>query len=271
MQEQTIHWRGPSLTRVPYDLYTDPATGTLVDVDSKRRLFTPAQRRHLILRDRYCRTPWCGAPIRHADRVPVAAQRFDGLPPLIVAYGLQYGLAAVAFLLLPFAVGASRGMRAVGVGVAACYGLLATEALLSPAAADPFFGQAPYDLVVVWVLVMLFAFIAPLPAVLALEWDRLLEHGLGRRWPVLFAVAMVAGTPFLDAYFWPAIAGFRSFDAPPWSGVATSVATAAAALVTARVTALIATRPPTPGSVAVSRLGETPRARTGRSGRFADA
>ena len=26
MQEQTIHWRGPSLTRVPYDLYTDPAT-----------------------------------------------------------------------------------------------------------------------------------------------------------------------------------------------------------------------------------------------------
>ena len=95
-------------------------------------------------------------------------QRFDGLPPLIVAYGLQYGLAAVAFLLLPFAVGASRGMRAVGVGVAACYGLLATEALLSPAAADPFFGQAPYDLVVVWVLVMLFAFIAPLPAVLAL-------------------------------------------------------------------------------------------------------
>lgn len=198
-------------------------------------------------------------------------QRFDGLPPLIVAYGLQYGLAAVAFLLLPFAVGASRGMRAVGVGVAACYGLLATEALLSPAAADPFFGQAPYDLVVVWVLVMLFAFIAPLPAVLALEWDRLLEHGLGRRWPVLFAVAMVAGTPFLYAYFWPAIAGFRSFDAPPWSGVATSVATAAAALVTARVTALIATRPPTPGSVAVSRLGETPRARTGRSGRFADA
>ena len=55
-------------------LYTDPATGTLVDVDSKRRLFTPAQRRHLILRDRYCRTPWCGAPIRHADHVTPAGQ-----------------------------------------------------------------------------------------------------------------------------------------------------------------------------------------------------
>jgi anthranilate 1,2-dioxygenase large subunit/terephthalate 1,2-dioxygenase oxygenase component alpha subunit len=26
MQEQTIHWKGPGLTRVPYDLYTDPAT-----------------------------------------------------------------------------------------------------------------------------------------------------------------------------------------------------------------------------------------------------
>jgi anthranilate 1,2-dioxygenase large subunit/terephthalate 1,2-dioxygenase oxygenase component alpha subunit len=26
MQEQTIHWNGPALTRVPYDIYTDPAT-----------------------------------------------------------------------------------------------------------------------------------------------------------------------------------------------------------------------------------------------------
>lgn len=26
MQEQAIHWHGPGLTRVPYDLYTDPAT-----------------------------------------------------------------------------------------------------------------------------------------------------------------------------------------------------------------------------------------------------
>jgi anthranilate 1,2-dioxygenase large subunit/terephthalate 1,2-dioxygenase oxygenase component alpha subunit len=29
MQEQRIHWRGPGLTRVPYDLYTDTATAQL--------------------------------------------------------------------------------------------------------------------------------------------------------------------------------------------------------------------------------------------------
>jgi len=29
MQEQAIHWQGPGLTRIPYDLYTDPATAQL--------------------------------------------------------------------------------------------------------------------------------------------------------------------------------------------------------------------------------------------------
>lgn len=48
---------------------TDPVTGIMTNLDTRRRLFNREQRRHLILRDAYCRTPWCGAPIRHADHV----------------------------------------------------------------------------------------------------------------------------------------------------------------------------------------------------------
>jgi hypothetical protein len=50
-------------------LFTHPATGTLVAMESKRRLFPPALRRYLVARDGVCRTPWCDAPIRHADHV----------------------------------------------------------------------------------------------------------------------------------------------------------------------------------------------------------
>jgi hypothetical protein len=50
-------------------LYTSPTTRQLVALESRRRLFTPAQRRFLRLRDQTCRTPWCNAPIRHADHV----------------------------------------------------------------------------------------------------------------------------------------------------------------------------------------------------------
>jgi hypothetical protein len=50
-------------------LYTDPVTGTLVAIDSRRRRFDPQQRRFLVARDQVCRTPWCGAPIRHSDHV----------------------------------------------------------------------------------------------------------------------------------------------------------------------------------------------------------
>lgn len=53
-------------------LYTRPSDGgALVGMDSRRRFFTGAHRRFLMLRDRWCRTPWCDAPIRHADH-PVA-------------------------------------------------------------------------------------------------------------------------------------------------------------------------------------------------------
>jgi hypothetical protein len=54
-------------------LYADPSTGELASIDSRRRLFEGPLRRLLIARDQWCRTPWCGAPIRHADHVEPAA------------------------------------------------------------------------------------------------------------------------------------------------------------------------------------------------------
>jgi hypothetical protein len=54
-------------------IYTDPETGQLAAIDARRRFFDGAVRRLLIARDQWCRTPWCDAPIRHADHVvPVA-------------------------------------------------------------------------------------------------------------------------------------------------------------------------------------------------------
>ena len=55
-------------------LYTRPDAGDLVSMDSRRRLFTPAQRHFLLLRDQVCRTPWCDAPIRHVDHVVPAEE-----------------------------------------------------------------------------------------------------------------------------------------------------------------------------------------------------
>jgi hypothetical protein len=48
-------------------LYTHPATGELVAMDSRTRHFPDGLRRLLITRDQTCRTPWCDAPIRHTD------------------------------------------------------------------------------------------------------------------------------------------------------------------------------------------------------------
>ena len=48
-------------------LYADPETGDLVAMDSKARFFPLALALFILLRDRFCRTPWCGAPIRHTD------------------------------------------------------------------------------------------------------------------------------------------------------------------------------------------------------------
>ncbi|WP_378039832.1 HNH endonuclease [Citricoccus parietis] len=50
-------------------LFTAPESGQLVAMDSTARVFPPLLRRMLVLRDDVCRTPWCEAPIRHADHV----------------------------------------------------------------------------------------------------------------------------------------------------------------------------------------------------------
>ena len=48
-------------------LYASPVDGSLVAMDARRRKFTGLLRRLVVLRDQTCRTPWCDAPIRHAD------------------------------------------------------------------------------------------------------------------------------------------------------------------------------------------------------------
>ena len=50
-------------------LFTDPVTGQLAAMDARRRYFTAGQRQFFVIRDQICRTPWCDAPVRHADHV----------------------------------------------------------------------------------------------------------------------------------------------------------------------------------------------------------
>lgn len=68
-------------------LFSAPAGTELVALETRRRCFTPAQRRFVRLRgDGFCRTPWCNAPLRHVDHVQPAA---DGGPTSIAnAQGL---------------------------------------------------------------------------------------------------------------------------------------------------------------------------------------
>ena len=48
-------------------LYTDPCTGIITAADRTRRLFPEHLRRLIVARDQWCRTPYCGAPIKHID------------------------------------------------------------------------------------------------------------------------------------------------------------------------------------------------------------
>ena len=50
-------------------LYASPTTGELVSMDGRGRCFRGGLARFVKLRDQVCRTPWCDAPIRHADHV----------------------------------------------------------------------------------------------------------------------------------------------------------------------------------------------------------
>lgn len=55
-------------------LFTRPDSGELISLDSRARLFPKPLADFIDLRDRWCRTPWCDAPIRHRDHVkPYAA------------------------------------------------------------------------------------------------------------------------------------------------------------------------------------------------------
>jgi hypothetical protein len=67
-------------------LFTSPTTGELVAMDSRQRCFTPAQRHFIRLRDQWCRTPYCEAPIRHTDHVN--AHRHGGPTSIDLAQGL---------------------------------------------------------------------------------------------------------------------------------------------------------------------------------------
>ena len=46
-----------------------PETGALVALESRRRHFDDGLADVLVVRDQVCRTPWCGAPIKHKDHV----------------------------------------------------------------------------------------------------------------------------------------------------------------------------------------------------------
>ncbi len=67
-------------------LYTNPDTGHLINGDAKRRVFNHSMRQYLIARDRTCRTPFCDAPIRHADHI--TAHHHDGATMINNGQGL---------------------------------------------------------------------------------------------------------------------------------------------------------------------------------------
>ncbi|WP_179476380.1 HNH endonuclease, partial [Mycolicibacterium vinylchloridicum] len=48
-------------------LYATPASGALVALESRSRLFPKGLADFIELRDRRCRTPYCDAPVRHRD------------------------------------------------------------------------------------------------------------------------------------------------------------------------------------------------------------
>ena len=67
-------------------LYTEPDSGRLTAMDSRARLVPAGLARLIATRDQLCRTPWCGAPIRHFDHIkpfreggPTSADNVQGL------------------------------------------------------------------------------------------------------------------------------------------------------------------------------------------------
>ena len=58
-------------------VYTAPASGDLVALESRSQHFPTGLHHWIQVRDRSCRTPWCDAPLRHDDHV---VRRADGGP-----------------------------------------------------------------------------------------------------------------------------------------------------------------------------------------------
>ncbi|HWC22925.1 MAG TPA: DUF222 domain-containing protein [Flexivirga sp.] len=56
---------GPLVRR----LFTYPGTGDIVGMESKARRYPGLLALLILLRDQVCRTPWCGAPVRHTDHI----------------------------------------------------------------------------------------------------------------------------------------------------------------------------------------------------------
>jgi hypothetical protein len=55
-------------------LFSSPTSGQLVAMESKQRCFPAGLANFIRFRDQYCRTPWCGAPIRHPDHIRPAGR-----------------------------------------------------------------------------------------------------------------------------------------------------------------------------------------------------
>jgi hypothetical protein len=55
-------------------LYTHPATGALVAMESKARAFPDGLAQMISLRDKFCRHPYCDSPIKHLDHIQPYSQ-----------------------------------------------------------------------------------------------------------------------------------------------------------------------------------------------------
>ena len=58
-------------------LFTRPDSGDLVAAEAASRAFPAGLAALIVHRDRFCRTPWCGAPIRHLDHAVPAHEDGD--------------------------------------------------------------------------------------------------------------------------------------------------------------------------------------------------
>ncbi|WP_375499182.1 DUF222 domain-containing protein [uncultured Jatrophihabitans sp.] len=74
-RELALGCEGDTVRRRIRRLFLHPSTRQLAAMESTSRLFTDNERRFIRLRDHgTCRTPWCGAPIRHTDHIRAHGQ-----------------------------------------------------------------------------------------------------------------------------------------------------------------------------------------------------